>query len=212
MGFFDKFKKNKEDKFDKQIADLQAKNAELTAQKKAEAENGNEESADALKKAADYANIMNAFSAFTEETAGKPLEKDTKLSFKSDGTWSAKKVIKVSAEAEAAYDAAVDADNVCGGIWSDEVLALYQKAADLGSPISCELVGQHYNTNEDHETALYYLKLAIDLGRDVYYSIGSIYDIQYEDYEQADEWYNRGVAETNCKACAGELAEHGVRD
>jgi len=55
MGFFDKFKKNKEDKYDKQIAELQAKNAALATDTTAQ----------------DAENMMRAFTADT--LSGAPV-------------------------------------------------------------------------------------------------------------------------------------------
>ena len=116
----------------------------------------------------------------------------------------------VSQEAAAAYDAAHEADLAAGGEWNHEILALYTAAADLRHPLSADLVGNHLSI-ADPEKALHYLKLAIELGRDVFYSIGALYDIHFNEPQTADEWYRRGAREVCCNACADELKKPSFR-
>ena len=235
-------KKNKEDDLDKQIAEARAKNAELEAQRRAELGSEDQEVADdaeatlALSKVA--ASSMDALTAMLSNSGNAPSASRGKISFNvgtntasvtsttyyrnlPDGTrvpiseaeFKAEKARQNgSPEAEAAYQVALDADNANEGEWNDEIFELYKQAADLGSPIACELVGEYCNGNYcDYDAALFYLKKAAEFGRNVYYSIGSIYDIQFEDADQADAWYQRGVDEAGCRACAEELENHSLR-
>lgn len=79
MGLFDKFKKKSGDDLDSKIAEMQAKNAGLKAQKQAEADGGNTDAATALKNAAQAAEAMNAFSAELENPAAIKSEPQMKL-------------------------------------------------------------------------------------------------------------------------------------
>ncbi|MCL2061245.1 MAG: hypothetical protein FWH03_01280 [Firmicutes bacterium] len=157
MGFFDKFKKkNKEDKSDKKAAEMQAKNDgdddDASMESMASVAGLSAEHLAALG-AEDTKGVMDAFSAmitnsvqnaFTAPAAkAQPAPAQPK-----------KTVISITPETAAAYDAASALFDERG--WDDEVVELYQKAADMGHPYACQLLGEYYSDGGEEELSEHY--------------------------------------------------------